>query len=138
MDGERCSPVSRILLREWRPDARRIRSHVGYRIAAGELLGLRWDDFDLETGSAQIRSQLQCNDGRLVMRPTKTISSEAVLPCRNPACKPFAEHRLTVEHRADAGKAWHENDLVFSTRDGLPLDPRNRSPRRALAKRLGD
>jgi integrase len=27
--------------------------------------------------------------------------------------------------RADAGDAWHDNDLVFSTRYGLPLDPRN-------------
>jgi integrase len=29
----------------------------------GELLGLRWDDIDLETGTAQIRSQLLRIDG---------------------------------------------------------------------------
>jgi integrase len=92
----------------------------------GELLGLRWDDIDLETGSAQIRSQLQRIDGRLVLRPTKTISSEAVLPLPEPCVHAVAEHRLMVERwRVDAGKAWHENDLVFSTRYGLPLDPRN-------------
>ena len=41
----------------------------------GELLGLRWDDLDLETGTAQIRSQLQRIDGRLVVAP---VSSSGV------------------------------------------------------------
>ena len=55
-----------------------------------------------------------------------TISSEAVLPLPEPCVHAVAEHRLMVERwRVDAGKAWHENDLVFSTRYGLPLDPRN-------------
>jgi integrase len=105
----------------------------------GELLGLRWDDVDLETGSVQIRSQLQRIDGRLVLRPTKTISSEAVLPLPELCVAALAEHRLMVERwRADAGKAWHENDLVFSTRYGLPLDPRNFHRRfKVQAKKAG-
>ena len=69
--------------------------HAGYvlmlvlGLRRGELLGLRWDDIDLETGSAQIRSQLQRIDGRLVLRPTKTISSEAMLPLPSSACTPL-------------------------------------------------
>ncbi|HEY6688895.1 MAG TPA: site-specific integrase [Propionibacteriaceae bacterium] len=119
--------------------------HAGYvlmlvlGLRRGELLGLRWDDIDLETGSAQIRSQLQRIDGRLVLRPTKTISSEAVLPLPEPCVHALAEHRAVVERwRADAGKAWHENDLVFSTRYGLPLDPRNFHRRfKAQARKAG-
>jgi integrase len=66
------------------------------------------------------------DDGRLVLRPTKTVSSDAVLPLPEPCVHALAQHRLMVERwRADAGIAWHENDLVFSTRYGLPLDPRN-------------
>jgi integrase len=61
-----------------------------------------------------------------VRRPTKTISSEAVLPLPELCVDVLAAHRLMVERwRADAGEAWHENDLVFSTSYGLPLDPRN-------------
>ena len=61
-----------------------------------------------------------------MLRPTKTISSEAVLPLPEACVHALAEHRLMVERwKADAGKLWHENDLVFSTRCGLPLDPRN-------------
>jgi integrase len=73
--------------------------HAGYvlmlvlGLRRGELLGLRWEDLDLETGSAQIRSQLQRNDGRPVLRPTKTISSEAVLPLPEPCVQALAEHR---------------------------------------------
>ncbi len=29
------------------------------------------------------------------------------------------------EARATAGKAWHENDLAFTTRYGTPIEPRN-------------
>jgi integrase len=77
--------------------------HAGYvlmlvmGLRRGELLGLRWDDLDLEMGSAQIRSQLQRIDGRLVLRPTKTISSEAVLPLPEACVHALAEHRLMVE-----------------------------------------
>ena len=106
--------------------------HAGYvlmlvlGLRRGELLGLRWADVDLVTGSAKIRSQLQGIDGRLVLRPTKTISSEAVLPLPELCVDALAAHRLMVERwKVEAGKAWHENDLVFSTRYGLPLDPRN-------------
>jgi integrase len=64
-----------------------------------------------------------------VLRPTKTISSEAVLPLPEACVHALAEHRLMVERwKADAAKSWHENDLVFSTRCGLPLDPRNFPP----------
>jgi hypothetical protein len=63
-----------------------------------------------------------------VLRPTKTISSEAVLPLPELCVDALAAHGLMVERwRADAGKAWHENDLVFSTRYGLPVDPRTSS-----------
>jgi hypothetical protein len=47
----------------------------------------------------------------------QTISSEAVLPLPEPCVPALAEHRLMLERwRADAGEAWHENDLVVGTR----------------------
>ena len=79
------------------------------------------------------------DDGRLVLRPTKTVSSDAVLPLPEPCVHALAQHRLMVERwRADAGIAWHENDLVFSTRYGLPLDPRNFHRRFKVQARKAD
>jgi hypothetical protein len=44
-----------------------------------------------------------------VLRPTKTISSEAVLPLPEACVHAFAEHRLMVERwKADTAKSWHE------------------------------
>jgi integrase len=46
----------------------------------GETLGLAWEDVDLDAGEIHIRWQLQRAEGWLVRRPTKTVSSDAVLP----------------------------------------------------------
>ena len=61
------------------------------------------------------------------------------LPLPEPCVHALAEHRLMVERwRVDAGEAWHENDLVFSTSYGLPLDPRNFHRRFKVQARKAD
>jgi integrase len=106
--------------------------HAGYvlllvlGLRRGEVLGLTWTDVDLAAGEARIRWQLQRLDGRLAQRPTKTTSSEAVLPLPKICVDALVSHRaMTDRWRALAGPAWHDNDLVLSTRYGLPIDPRN-------------
>lgn len=106
--------------------------HAGYvlmlvlGLRRGELLGLRWSDLNLEGRTAQVRVQLQRLDGGLVLRPTKTVSSEAVLPLPDLCVQALGAHgELSDRWRAAAGEAWHETGLVMSTRYGLPLDPRN-------------
>lgn len=46
----------------------------------GELLGLAWEDLDLERGEARIAWQVQRVKGELVRRQTKTPLSDAPLP----------------------------------------------------------
>ena len=92
----------------------------------GELLGLRWSDLDLEAKESRISWQLQRLDSGLVLRPTKTISSEAVLPLPDICVAALLSHRaMTDKWRLAAAKAWHDHDLVLSTRFGMPIDPRN-------------
>lgn len=92
----------------------------------GELLGLKWEDVDLTGGKLWIGWQLQRVDGRLLRRQTKTEASDASLPL-----PPICAVALTTwgdlqRGWADkAGDAWHDLDYVFTTRHGLPLEPRN-------------
>ena len=46
----------------------------------GELLGLAWEDLDLDAARRASRWQVQRVDGELVRRQTKTPSSDAALP----------------------------------------------------------
>ena len=92
----------------------------------GELLGLGWEDVDLEKGEARIRWQIQRLDGQLVRRRTKTVGSDALLPLPDICVDALRSHRsMTNRRRQQAGEAWHETGLVFTTMFGLPLDPRN-------------
>ncbi|MFI7493083.1 tyrosine-type recombinase/integrase [Micromonospora echinaurantiaca] len=92
----------------------------------GEALGLTWADLDLHAGELTIGRQLQRVRGQLLRRDTKTQASDATLPLPDiclTAIKLRQEQR--DEARAVAGKAWHENELVFTTRYGTPIEPRN-------------
>ncbi|ADU46575.1 tyrosine-type recombinase/integrase [Intrasporangium calvum] len=92
----------------------------------GELLGLAWDDVDLELGEARIAWQVQRVKGQLLRRKTKTTSSDAPLPLPE-ICVSALEQRRVVEAkwRLAAGEAWAGAGLVMTTRLGDPLDPRN-------------
>ncbi|NYH45876.1 integrase [Micromonospora jinlongensis] len=92
----------------------------------GEALGLTWEDVDLDAGELTIGRQLQRLRGQLLHRDTKTQASDATLPLPDiclTALKLRSDQRNETE--AAAGNAWHENDLVFTTRYGTPIEPRN-------------
>jgi len=84
----------------------------------GELLGLRWDDLNLETATVHVRRALQRIDGRLLLSDTKTLDSDAGLPLP-PLC-------LAVLREASAGgNPDPHGGFVISARSGAPVDPRN-------------
>lgn len=92
----------------------------------GELLGLSWDDVDLERGEARIAWQLQRVGGQLMRRRTKTISSEAVLPLPDICIGALRDRQeLEGKWRAEVAEAWQASGLVLTTRYGMPVDPRN-------------
>ena len=47
----------------------------------GELLGLKWEDIDLERGTIQVRRQIARIDGEVVEAPLKTKNSYRSLYC---------------------------------------------------------
>jgi len=92
----------------------------------GELLGLTWELTDLDVGELYIGGQLQRVGRQLLLRETKTETSEAPLPLPDlcvTALKLRQQQQETDRDQAD--DAWLDNDLVFTTRYGTPIKPRN-------------
>jgi integrase len=103
----------------------------------GEALGLTWDLVNLDAGELYVAEQVQRVGGQLVPRPVKTESSEAPLPLPD-LCITALKLRKEQQDadRARAGRGWSETGLVFTTRHGTALEPRNfnRSFDRCIAK----
>ena len=92
----------------------------------GELLGLAWEDLDLDASEARIGWQVQRVGGELVRRTTKTHSSDAPLPLPDICIQALAHRRrMETRLRLAAGEAWNPTGLVLTTRFGDPIDPRN-------------
>lgn len=97
-----------------------------YGMRRGEVLGLRWQDIDLAAGTFAIRQQLQRVGGSLRTGPVKTRAGNRELPIAS-----LAREALLIRQQQQAadreafGRAWQDTGLVFTTRTGLPIEPRN-------------
>jgi integrase len=99
---------------------------IFYGLRRGEALGLRWDDIDFDSGTIRVRQQLQRIRGQLLLSPLKTRAGQRDLPLLDvvsQALKLQAERQTA--YRADMGAAWPNTNLVFITRTGRPIEPRN-------------
>ncbi|MDQ0683477.1 integrase [Streptomyces achromogenes] len=99
--------------------------HTG--LGKGELLGLRWEDLDLDAGTAAIRRTLQrTNTGELTTLPTKARASERRIALPTRCLHSLKNHREQQQHeRETAGTAWQHNGHVFTTGQDRPIDPTN-------------
>ncbi|MDA0634086.1 site-specific integrase [Nonomuraea sp. MCN248] len=93
----------------------------------GEVLGLAWDCVDLDGEELHIARQLTRVGGQLLHREkTKTDDSAASLPLLGLCVSALKQRRESQdEARAKAGDKWKDSDLVFTTRNGTPIEPRN-------------
>ena len=92
----------------------------------GELLGLRWRDVDLPGRTLFVRQALQRIDGQLRFVPPKTHRSARAVPLSQLATAAISAQRAKqAEDRLLVGPAWVDNDLVFASQLGTPLEPRN-------------
>ncbi|MHA5048803.1 tyrosine-type recombinase/integrase [Streptomyces sp. SD15] len=131
----RFQPLTAAEARQFLQTASRDRLHALYELALrtglrkGELLGLHWEDLDLDGGTATIH---RSRTGGLTTLHTKTRASERriALPteCVH-SLKNYQERQQ--EERRVAGTAWSDSGLVFTTPTGGPLDPAN------LTRRFG-
>jgi integrase len=93
----------------------------------GEVLGLTWELVDLDAGELFVGEQLQRVGRRLLRRETKTESSDAPLPLPGicAAALRLRQAQQDEDRQAHAGGRWTETGLVFTTRYGTAVEPRN-------------
>jgi integrase len=94
---------------------------VGTGMRLGEVLGLRWQDVDLEDATARVRQTLQITmqfDTPKSHRSTRSLTLPGFL------VHDLRSHRKTQnERRLLLGESWRDLDLVCERGDGLPLRP---------------
>ncbi|NNM97548.1 MAG: site-specific integrase, partial [Candidatus Dormibacteraeota bacterium] len=96
---------------------------VGMGLRQGEILGLRWQDIDLERRTLKVQRALQRVHGRSQLVDPKTSRSRRTLPM------PSLVHSALLQQRSDqdaarelAGALWEEEvpGLIFTTALGRP------------------
>jgi integrase len=94
---------------------------LGTGMRLGEVMGLRWQDVDLEAGFARVRQTLQVTmefDTPKSHRSTRSLSLPSFL------VDALKRHKKTQnERRLMLGEAWREFDLICERGDGQPLRP---------------
>ncbi|GAA5535148.1 site-specific integrase [Deinococcus aluminii] len=92
----------------------------------GEVLGLRWQDLNLDTGEVRVEQQVKLEANRAVVGPLKTVNSRRRLyssPDLLDTLRGIQREQITAQLLA--GLAWTQTDLVFTTGIGTPIHPRN-------------
>ena len=109
---------------------------VAVGLRRGEALGLRWSDVDLDVGTLRVSRTFSRVGGRLAFTEPKSQRSRRTVPLPDPLVVELRAHRVRqAAERLTAGSSWDDHDLVFPSRFGTPLDPRNAL--RALATVAG-
>jgi len=97
----------------------------------GELLGLKWEDVDLEGRRLTVKNQLRWLPGpegksEPCLIPPKTQKSRRTVPLPDVAVFALKRHKTEQgKERLRAGEVWQDWGLVFTTEIGTPLDPSN-------------
>jgi integrase len=95
----------------------------------GEILGLVWPSVDMDAAELDITWQLQRVGKRLIHKKrVKTEDSDAddTVPLPDICSAAFKLRRTDQDAaRERAGERWLQNDLVFTTRWGTAIEPRN-------------
>lgn len=95
----------------------------------GELLGLRWDDADLDssaTGTLRIGRALVREGGRHVIGETKTRRGRRQVNLTPRTVKALKAHRKRqLEERMKLAGLHEDQGLIFATEVGTPVNPEN-------------
>jgi integrase len=89
----------------------------------GELLGLKWQDVDLETGILQVRRTLSTATGRgFSFNAPKTAKGRRSIKLPASAISSLRRHREAQQQESDKITGlWEDHGLVFTTHVGTPM-----------------
>lgn len=112
--------------------------HTGMR--EGELLGLKWDDVDLERGVLRLRHGLVREGGKTALGDLKTPKSRRSVRLTRAAAEALRSHlERQLEEMERMGSLYQPGGLVFATQTGTLINPSNLRNRsfKPLLKRAG-
>jgi integrase len=92
----------------------------------GELLGLRWDDVDLERGTLRVGRALVREGGRHTVGETKTRRGRRQVNLTPRTVRTLRTHRKRqLEEKMHLVGLYEDSDLIFATHSGTPVNPEN-------------
>lgn len=106
----------------------------------GELLGLRWDDADLERGTLRVGRALVREGGRHTLGETKTKRGRRRVNLTPRTVTALKAHRKRqLEERVKLAGLYEDHGLIFAATAGTPLNPENLVKRsfKPLLKKAG-
>jgi integrase len=100
---------------------------LGLGLRQGEVLGLRWEDVDLEQREVHVRRAVQRMKGQGIQAiELKTEMSRRNLALPDLVADVLAQHRERQQvERVEAGPRWQDTGLVFTTSIGTAMDGSN-------------
>ncbi len=99
---------------------------AGTGMRRGEALALHWSDIDFDAHMLFVRGTLGRVGGELTITEPKTDRSRRTVPLSAPLVAMLRRHRADqAAERLRAANVWKDNDLVFATEMGTPVEPRN-------------
>ena len=92
----------------------------------GELLGLLWDDVDLDAKRLYVRHALQRVQGEFVFIEPKTVRSRRYVALSPSVIEHLRTHQIAQGRLQESGgREWNLLGLVFPSQAGTPLDGPN-------------
>ena len=102
-----------------------------------ELLGLGWADCDLDRGTLTIgRRAVRLLKGTPILKEgAKTAAGRRTIRLTDGMQAALKQHRDAQQKRRSAAADWVDNDLIFTTSSGRPINPSH--VRRAFDRLIG-
>jgi integrase len=92
----------------------------------GEALALRWSDVDFDQGTVSIKRSIERQKGKgLIFKEPKSRRSQRLIALPRLALEALARERQRQDALRRAVPGWLDNDLVFPSEKGTPLDKTN-------------
>ena len=90
----------------------------------GELLGLKWEDTNLDAGTLQVRRALSQTKNGPALTPPKSAKSRRRIKLTGGTVAALKRHRKRqLEERMRLSDLWEDHDFVFPNHTGGPMRP---------------